>query len=359
MNYILTGAAGFIGFHTAKRLLDQGHTVWGLDSVNSYYDVSLKQARLKELGVSSEGMEEHEKIRSSIYTGFVFYRMKLEDRKALSRLFADFKEEHKKIDGVINFAAQAGVRYSIERPEEYISANIYGFLNILEECRANNVPHLIYASSSSVYGLSAQRPYSPHNCADHPISMYAATKRSNELMAHTYSHLFGLPVTGLRFFTVYGPWGRPDMAYYKFSRNIREHKPIEVYNQGNMYRDFTYIDDIVDGIMAAVGTIPAPSAEFSPEAPDPCLSSAPFRIYNLGNHKPVKLSRFIEVLEESLGQKAIITYRPLQDGDVLSTEADISDSRRDLHWEPKTSIEDGLKQFALWFNSYCSRESEA
>jgi UDP-glucuronate 4-epimerase len=353
MNYIVSGAAGFIGFHTVKKMLEQGHGILGIDSINDYYEVSLKENRLKELGVKNAGAAPGGS--SDIYPRFQFIRLKVEDQENLFDKCGAFCRDCSGIDGVIHLAAQAGVRYSIDHPQAYIDANIQGFFNVLEFCRRVNVPHLVYASSSSVYGLNENRPFSVHNTADHPVSLYAATKRSNELMAHAYSHLFGLPVTGLRFFTVYGPWGRPDMAYYKFSKAIMEGAPIEVYHNGEMFRDFTYIDDIVEGILLALRRPPAGSPSFNPAAPDPASSPAPYKLYNLGNNRPERLNDFIAALEEALGKKAVKRFLPLQQGDVLATEADINDTARDLNWRPHTGITAGLRSFAAWFRNYYSK----
>lgn len=352
MNYIVSGAAGFIGFHTVKKLLLQGHTVLGIDSINDYYEVSLKENRLKELGIRGSAAAYGAAEASHVYPRFRFIRLRVEDRENLANQSEDFGKEHSGIDGIIHLAAQAGVRYSIDHPQAYIDANIQGFFNILEICRRLHIPHLVYASSSSVYGLNENRPFSTHNTADHPVSLYAATKRSNELMAHVYSHLFGIPTTGLRFFTVYGPWGRPDMAYYKFSRAILQGRPIEVYHHGDMFRDFTYIDDIVEGIQLALDHPPAGSPDFNPAAPDPASSSAPYKLYNLGNNRPERLSDFILLLEDALGKKAVKRFLPLQPGDVLSTEADIDDTRNELNWQPRTGITTGLGRFAEWFRDY-------
>jgi UDP-glucuronate 4-epimerase len=351
MNYIVSGAAGFIGFFTAQKLLQQGHTVLGIDSVNDYYDVSLKTDRLRELGINPADIGYGKSAGSGQYPRFRFVKVKAEDKEALFRVCGAFAEEAR-IDGFIHLAAQAGVRYSLENPQAYMDANISGFFSVLECCRNLALPHLVYASSSSVYGLNADRPFSPRRGADHPVSLYAATKRSNELMAHTYAHLYGLPVTGLRFFTVYGPWGRPDMAYYKFSKAIMEGKTIDVYNNGDMFRDFTYIDDITGGIILALNRIPSGSSDFDPAHPDPAVSSAPYRIYNLGNNHAERLGTVIELLEEALGKRAVMNFLPPPKGDVLATEADIEDAKRDLNWQPSTNIEAGLKQFARWFRSY-------
>lgn len=331
-NYLITGSAGFIGFHLSKRLLSENHNIIGLDNLNNYYDVSLKEARLNML---------------KQYDNFTFYKASLEDNEAINKIFA----EHK-FDAVINLAAQAGVRYSLENPMAYIDSNIVGFVNILEACRHNEISHLIYASSSSVYGSNTKMPFSVHDNIDHPISLYAATKKSNELMAHVYSHLFGLPTTGLRFFTVYGPWGRPDMALFLFTRSILEGKPIRVFNNGNMQRDFTYVDDIIEGIVRLIPKAPKPNPNWDPANPDPGTSYAPFKIYNIGNNSPVQLTRFIEAIEEKTGKKAIKEYLPMQPGDVPATYADVDDLMRDLGFKPATSIEDGVGRFVEWFIKY-------
>jgi UDP-glucuronate 4-epimerase len=352
MNYLLTGAAGFIGFHTALKLAGQGHNVLGIDSLNDYYPPSLKKDRLKELGIEDAASCCGKAVRSSRYRGFQFARLRIEDIGGLFSIVDDFIKETGSTDRVIHLAAQAGVRYSLENPQVYLNSNLSGFLNILELCRNLKTAHLVYASSSSVYGLNEKQPCSVHDAVDHPVSLYAATKRSNELMAHTYSHLFGISATGLRFFTVYGPWGRPDMAYYKFSLALMNGKPIEVYNNGEMWRDFTYIDDIVEGILLASEHIPVPLAAFNSRFPDPACSSAPHRIYNLGNNHPEKLSDFIETLEQILRKKAFKKYLPIQDGDVLSTTADIEDTRKELGWAPHTDITTGLEAFVSWFAVY-------
>jgi len=329
---LVTGAAGFIGFHLAKRLLDCECEVVGLDNLNDYYDVNLKTARLAQL-------EERHNFR--------FHKMGLEERDTISRFF---KEEQ--FDIVVNLAAQAGVRYSIENPYAYIDSNISGFINILEGCRHNGVKHLVYASSSSVYGANTKMPFSVHDNVDHPISLYAATKKANELMAHTYSHLYNLPTTGLRFFTVYGPWGRPDMALFLFTKAIIEGRPIDVYNHGRMQRDFTYIDDIVEGVFRVMGNVPEANHAWSGDAADPGTSSAPYRIYNIGNNNPVELIRFIEVLENALGLKAKKNLLPLQPGDVSATYADIDDLMRDVGFKPSTSIEEGIGKFVAWYREF-------
>ena len=329
---LVTGAAGFIGFHLSKRLIERGDQVVGLDNLNDYYDVSLKKARLAQL----EGR-----------SGFRFVKMSLEDREGLLGLF---KNEH--FDKVVNLAAQAGVRYSLVNPYAYIDANIVGFINILEGCRHNGVKHLIFASSSSVYGANTKMPFSVHDNVDHPVSLYAATKKANELMAHTYSHLYKLPCTGLRFFTVYGPWGRPDMALFLFTKAILEGRPIDVFNHGKMQRDFTYIDDIVEGVVRVVDKVAQPNPKWSGDAPDPATSYAPYKNYNIGNNNPVELMRFIEVLEDALGKKAKKNLLPMQPGDVPATYADVDDLMRDVGFKPATSIEDGIKRFVEWYRGY-------
>jgi len=347
MKILVTGTAGFIGFHLVKKLVLLGHSVTGIDNINDYYDPNLKYARLHQSGINQKEILCGKKIKSASLPGYYFLKLDLTDRE---NIFSLFSEE--KFDCVCNLAAQAGVRYSLENPYAYIDSNICGFLNILEACRLNAVKHLVFASSSSVYGLNEKIPFSVTDTADHPVSLYAATKRSNELMAHTYSHLFNIPVTGLRFFTVYGPWGRPDMAYYKFARAIFDNRPIDVYNNGNMLRDFTYIDDIVEGILAAINKIPSSNTQFSAAEPVPSQSSAPFVLYNLGNNRPVKLTDFISSLEKALGRKAEKAYMGMQAGEVPVTMADIDATKSDLGWEPKTSIDEGLKLFADWFLTY-------
>ena len=329
---LVTGAAGFIGFHLAKLCLERGHRVVGLDNLNEYYDPLLKRARLDQLTGHSE---------------FSFVQGSLEDSAAVTRLFDAHKPTR-----VVNLAAQAGVRYSLENPRAYIDANIVGFLNILESCRAHAVAHLAYASSSSVYGANTHMPFSVHDNVDHPLSLYAASKKANELMAHTYSHLFRIPTTGLRFFTVYGPWGRPDMALFKFTANILADKPIDVFNQGRHKRDFTYIDDIVEGVYRVTFKIPAPDPAWDSDRPDPATAAAPYRIYNIGNSAPVELMHFIRVLEEKLGKKARLNLLPLQPGDVPSTEADVGDLMRDVGFKPDTSVETGISRFVDWYRGY-------
>jgi UDP-glucuronate 4-epimerase len=333
MKILVTGTAGFIGSHLAIKLLEQGHEVTGIDNINSYYSSDLKFARLKEAGISEEAAEWNKRLTGKKYPGYCFIRMNLESKKELTTLF-----EQEKFDMVCNLAAQAGVRYSIENPDAYISSNIIGFMNILEACRNYNIKHLVYASSSSVYGNSKKMPLSVSDPVDNPISLYAATKKSNELMAHTYSHLYGIPTTGLRFFTVYGPWGRPDMAYFIFTKAIIEGKPIQVFNQGDLYRDFTYVDDIVEGIINVMKGIPE--------------SEPPYRIYNIGNSSPVRLLDFIETIEKALGKKAVKNFTKMQPGDVYKTFADVSDLEKDFSYFPDTPIEEGINRFIQWYLEY-------
>jgi UDP-glucuronate 4-epimerase len=329
---LVTGAAGFIGYHTALLALARGYEVVGLDNLNNYYDVSLKKARLALLQKQSS---------------FRFEQIDLTDRDAMAKLFS-----RERFARVVHLAAQAGVRYSLEAPHTYIDSNVTGTLNILEGCRHNAVEHLVYASTSSVYGANTRMPFSVHEIADHPVSLYAATKRANELMAHNYSWLFKIPTTGLRFFTVYGPWGRPDMALFLFTRNILEGKPIDVFNNGHHKRDFTYVDDIAEGVVRASECIAQPDPKWNSAAPDPASSSAPFRLYNIGNHEPVELMRYIEVIEECLGRKATKNFLPMQPGDVPETYADIDDLVRDVGYRPATPIETGVQRFVHWFCDY-------
>jgi UDP-glucuronate 4-epimerase len=329
MKVLVTGAAGFIGFHTAKQLLERGDTVVGLDNFNDYYDVSLKEARAGQL---------------EPYDDFRMERISLEDRPAMETLFAG-----EKFDKVVHLAAQAGVRYSIENPHSYIESNIVGTLHILEGCRHNEVEHLVYASSSSVYGANTSMPFSIHQNVDHPLALYGATKKANELMAHTYSNLYGLPTTGLRFFTVYGPWGRPDMALFLFTKNIIAGKPIDVFNYGNHRRDFTYVGDIVEGVIRTMDHTAEPNPDWDPASPDPGTSRAPYRIYNIGNQQPVELMRYIEVLEDCLGRKAEKNLLPLQDGDVPDTWADTEDLAANVGYQPSTPVETGVQNFVDWY----------
>jgi UDP-glucuronate 4-epimerase len=329
---LVTGAAGFIGFHTSRLLLERGDEVVGLDNLNEYYDPTLKQARLAIL---------------KDYPHFRFVRADLADRAKMEALF-----RAEKFQRVVHLGAQAGVRYSVENPNVYVQSNIVGFLQVLEGCRHNKVEHLVYASTSSVYGANTQMPFSEKHGVDHPITLYAATKRSNELMAHSYSSLYGLPTTGLRFFTVYGPWGRPDMALFLFTKNILSDLPIDVFNNGNHQRDFTYVDDIVKGVVASVDHVPAPDPNWDSDRPDPSTSSAPFRLYNIGNHHPVSLRRYIEVLEQCLGKKARKNLLPLQLGDVPDTWADVEALAQDVGYRPSTDLERGVKQFVEWYLAY-------
>ena len=329
---LVTGAAGFIGFHLSQRFLDAGDTVVGIDNLNDYYDVNLKKSRLARL-------ENHRRFR--------FIRMDLADREGIAALF---KKEAFEL--VVHLAAQAGVRYSIVNPYAYIDSNLVGFINILEGCRQQKVQHLVFASSSSVYGANTLMPFSVHHTVDHPLSLYAATKKANELMAHTYASLYNLPCTGLRFFTVYGPWGRPDMALFLFTKAILEDQPIDVYNQGNMKRDFTYIDDIIEGVYRVAAKIPAPNPKWQGNHPDPATSFAPYKIYNIGNNHPVELIYFIETLEKNLHKKAKKIFLPMQPGDVPATCADVDDLMADVGFKPATSIEEGIKKFLSWYKDY-------
>jgi UDP-glucuronate 4-epimerase len=332
MKLLVTGAAGFIGSATAQRLLEQGHEVVGLDNLNDYYDVTLKEARLKRLTGQAN---------------FRFVKLDLADSAGVAALFA-----REKFPRVVHLAAQAGVRYSLENPHAYIQSNVTGTLNILEGCRHAGVEHLVYASTSSVYGANTNMPFSTHRGVDHPLSLYASSKRANELMAHNYSALFKLPTTGLRFFTVYGPWGRPDMALFLFTRSILEGKPIDVFNNGHHQRDFTYVDDIAEGVVRASERIAQADPSWDSKAPDPATSFAPFRLYNIGNNRPVQLLRYIEVIEEALGRKAIKNFLPLQPGDVPETFADIEDLVRDVGYRPATPVEVGVRRFVEWFCGY-------
>lgn len=332
MKVLVTGAAGFIGSHVATRLLARGDSVVGLDNLNDYYDPQLKKDRLARL-------TEH--------PHFLFLKENVSDRQAIAAAFSEGG-----FDTVVHLAAQAGVRYSIENPHVYVDSNVTGFLNILEGCRHQKVKHLVYASTSSVYGANTALPFSVHHNVDHPISLYAATKKANELMAHTYSHLFRLPVTGLRFFTVYGPWGRPDMALFLFTKAILENRPIDVFNQGNMQRDFTFVDDIVEGVVRALDRPAKPNPAWNSADPDPATAAAPYRLYNIGNNQPVQLMKFIEAIESALGKKATKNFMPLQAGDVPATYADVSDLERDIGFKPATTIEAGVKRFVDWYQQY-------
>ena len=332
MKILVTGTAGFIGHALALRLLARGDEIVGVDNLNDYYDVNLKKDRLSQL---------------KPYPNFTDVRLDLENAESMAELFATHRPQR-----VVNLAAQAGVRYSLENPQAYINANITGFLNVLEGCRHNAVEHLVYASSSSVYGASTSMPFSVHQNVDHPVSLYAASKKSNELMAHTYSHLFNIPTTGLRFFTVYGPWGRPDMALFLFTRSILADEPIDVFNHGKHRRDFTYIDDIVEGVIRTLDNVAKPNPDWSGDSPDPGTSLAPFKIYNIGSNNPVELLRYIEIIEDCLGKKAIKNILPMQPGDVPATYADVEDLILDVDYKPTTRVEDGIAQFVEWYRSY-------
>jgi len=332
MRVLVTGSAGFIGSALSLRLLERGDEVIGFDNVNDYYDVKLKLARL---------------ARTKAYPGFVEVRADLENQAAVTATFKAHRPQR-----VVHLAAQAGVRYSLQNPHAYVNSNLVGFLNILENCRHQGVESLVYASTSSVYGANTRMPFSVHDDVNHPLSLYAATKKANELMAHAYSHLYGLPAVGLRFFTVYGPWGRPDMALFTFTRHILAGEPIPVFSYGRHRRDFTYIDDIVEGVIRVLDKIPAPNPDWSGDSPDPATSRAPYRLYNIGNHQPVELRRYIHVLEECLGRKAELNLLPLQPGDVPDTYADVEDLARDVGYHPGTPVEEGVARFVQWYRTY-------
>jgi UDP-glucuronate 4-epimerase len=334
MKILVTGAAGFIGFHTSKRLLEEGHDIVGLDNVNDYYSVELKNARLELLNQ---------------FKTFKLYRDDLADNEAVAGLFKKERPER-----VIHLGAQAGVRYSLDHPHAYIQSNVIGTLNILEGCRHNEVEHLVYASTSSVYGLNTKYPFSVHDCVNHPVSLYGATKKDNELMAHSYAHLYKLPVTGLRFFTVYGPWGRPDMALFIFTKNILEGRPIDVFNRGDMVRDFTYVDDIVEGVVRVVMKVAEPNPDWDGTQPDPASSPAPCRVYNIGSNSPVKLMDFVHEIEKNLGKKAELNLMPFQLGDFHKSHADVSDLIKDFGYKPKFNVQTGVKNFVDWYTSYYS-----
>lgn len=339
MPVLVTGAAGFIGYHTAKRLIERGDDVVGLDVVNDYYDPALKEARLAELDA----------LAAKATGSWTFVRENLADKAAVDRVFSDYG-----FDRVINLAAQAGVRYSLENPEAYVESNIIGFTHLLEACRHTKVGHLTYASTSSVYGANTNMPFSEHRGVDHPLQFYAATKRANELMAHAYSHLFKLPTTGLRFFTVYGPWGRPDMALFLFTKNIIEGQPIKVFNHGKHSRDFTFVSDIAEGVVRASDKPAQPNPDWSGDTPDPATSSAPFRVFNIGNNKPVELIAYIEAIEKAVGQESIREYLPMQPGDVPDTYADVTDLEREVGYKPATPVDDGVAAFVEWYRTYYS-----
>lgn len=347
MKILVTGAAGFIGSYLSHALLKRGDEVVGLDCINDYYDVQLKYDRLALLGINKDAIQAKQIVSSSVYPSFKFICSKLEDREQMMRLF-----EEEQFDIVVNLAAQAGVRYSLINPDSYIQSNIVGFLNILEACRHYPVKHLVYASSSSVYGLNGKTPFSVHDSIAHPVSLYAATKKSNELMAHTYSHLYQIPTTGLRFFTVYGPYGRPDMSPSLFAHAICKGEPLKVFNYGKMQRDFTYIDDIVSGIVKVMDAAPKANPDWDKEKADPATSSAPYRIYNIGNQNPVSLMEYIEAFEAAAGKEAIKEFLPMQPGDVQQTYSDMSDMIRDFDYLPKVTVQDGVARFMQWFKEY-------
>lgn len=353
MKILVTGTAGFIGFHLANRLIARGDEVVGLDIINDYYDVNVKYDRLAYAGIEKEKIAYGRVTQSQKHKNYRFFKGKLEDREGLQKLFAE-----EQFDTVVNLAAQAGVRYSLENPYAYVDSNLVGFVNILECCRHYKVGRLAFASSSSVYGLNEKMPLSTHDNVDHPISLYAATKKSNELMAHTYSHLFGLPTTGLRFFTVYGPWGRPDMALFLFTEAILNDEPIKVFNYGNMLRDFTYIDDIVEGVVRVIDHPPQGNPQWDGGAPEPSSSRAPYKIYNIGNQNPVKLMDFIGAIEKTLGKEAKKQMLPMQPGDVPATTADVSDLVENLGYKPGTPILKGIKQFLEWYRVYYKVEAK-
>lgn len=344
---LVTGSAGFIGYHLSKKLLERGDEVVGLDIINDYYDLRVKYGRLANLGINQDDIEYNKVLKSTTFEKFQFVKLKLEDREGLDELFAN-----QAIDKVVNLAAQAGVRYSLENPQAYIDSNIIGFTNILEACRHHQIKHLTYASSSSVYGLNETMPFSVKHNVDHPISLYAASKKSNELMAHTYSHLFGLPTTGLRFFTVYGPWGRPDMALFLFTKAILNNEPINVFNNGNMSRDFTYVDDIVEGITRVNDNPPQGNADWNGNDPDPSSAKAPYKVYNIGNNNPVKLMDFVEIIEKHIGKVTQKNMMPMQAGDVAATFADVSDLMADMGYKPNTSLDEGVGKFIKWYGEF-------
>jgi UDP-glucuronate 4-epimerase len=347
MNILLTGAAGFIGFHTAMKLIKKGYAVTGIDIINDYYDVSIKYGRLQELGIEKSKITKNKKIISNKWKNLNFIQADLTEQERLDELF-----KNGNFDVVINLAAQAGVRYSLTNPKAYINSNIVGFVNLLEACRYNIVKHLVYASSSSVYGLNETMPFSVHHNVDHPISLYAASKKSNELMAHTYSHLYNIPTTGLRFFTVYGPWGRPDMALFLFTKAILEDKPIDIYNNGDMQRDFTYIDDIAEGVVRVTENPPKGNQNWSGKRPDPGSAKSPYKIYNIGNNSPVQLMDFIHAIEKALGKTAKKNFMPIQPGDVPATYADVQGLIDDFGYKPNTPLQKGINNFVCWYRQY-------
>ncbi len=353
MRILVTGAAGFIGFHLTRRLCIEGYSILGFDNINDYYDISLKHARLKELGIETAHLEYGKEVQSNKYPNLRFIKLDLKDRSSVADLFLKGQ-----FDMVCHLAAQAGVRYSLENPHSYVDSNLLGFLNILEGCRQNQIKHLVYASSSSVYGLNEKMPLSETDSVDHPISLYAATKKANELMAHSYSHLYRIPTTGLRFFTVYGPWGRPDMSPMLFASAIQSGKPIKVFNFGKMMRDFTYIDDIIGGILKVLFAPAQAQENWDALHPNPSTSNAPYKIYNIGNSEPVELMYFIETIEKAMGKSAIKEFVPIQPGDVLKTFADVSKLEHTFNYQPTTSIKHGLQKFVEWYKSYYTEEIE-
>jgi UDP-glucuronate 4-epimerase len=347
MKVLVTGSAGFIGSFVTQRLLEQGDEVVGLDNINDYYDVNLKYGRLLLAGIEKEGIDWYKYVQSSKYANYKFIRMNLEDKQAMQMLFAN-----EQFDRVCHLAAQAGVRYSIENPDIYISSNVVGFLNILEGCRNHHIQHLVYASSSSVYGLNEKVPFLENDSIAHPVSLYAATKKSNELMAHVYSHLYDLPTTGLRFFTVYGPWGRPDMSPSLFTDAILHDRPIKVFNNGDMLRDFTFVDDITEAVLRVINSIPLPNPQWDAQHPDPDSSNCAYRIYNIGNSNPVKLMDFIKAIENATGKTAEKIFLPMQPGDVFQTNADTSSLQKDLGFKPNKNIIEGVKETVEWYKSF-------
>lgn len=349
MKILVTGAAGFIGYHLSERLLAEGWDVVGLDNINDYYDINLKFDRLSKLGINSQSITGDSIVSSDTYPAFRFVKLGLEDTASLSKLFAEEQFTH-----VCNLGAQAGVRYSIENPMAYIQSNVFGFTNILEQSRIHSVKHLVYASSSSVYGLNRSMPFSTHDDVNHPVSLYAATKKSNELMAHVYSKLYNLPTTGLRFFTVYGPWGRPDMSPMLFADAIMNNRPIKVFNYGEMSRDFTYIDDIIEGVVRVINQPARTNLDWDELNPDPASSSVPYKVYNIGSSSPVELIEYISTLEQALGKEAMKELLPMQPGDVLETFCDVSDLEKDLGYRPSTTLKEGLERFAAWYKEYYS-----
>ena len=353
MKLLITGAAGFIGYHLVNKLVQTNNEIIGLDIINDYYDLRVKYTRLDNCGIHIQNIKHNMMVKSTKYNNYKFIKLDLSDQKNIYKLF-----EQEKFDVVVNLAAQAGVRYSITNPDAYLQSNIIGFYNVLEACRHNNIKHFVFASSSSVYGWNEKLPFSTSDNVDHPISLYAASKKSNELFAHSYSALYSIPSTGLRFFTVYGPWGRPDMALFLFAKNIIDGKPIDVYNNGNMMRDFTYIDDIVEGIVRVINKPAKSNPKWNGENPDPGSSKAPYKIYNIGNNNPVRLMDFIESIENAVGKKAIKNLLPLQSGDVPSSHADVTDLVNDLGYKPNTPIQEGINKFIEWYTRFYEIEKK-